>query len=157
MHLLLAVRALEGLAAVKPLDVPECPRRRVWFRTLALGIFSAAGEAAARSIPDAPLSEFSLGQQIQHLSGLVLVNGCPATLTTSIVPGDIVETSNDAEVTFVVASEKFVLRGGSRAVVGVPVRSPLKKVLREISGSIASSNSQQQRIAVSTSTAGIRA
>ena len=107
-------------------------------------------------MPNAPLSEFPLGQQIQHLSGVVLVNGQPATLATPIVPGDIVETSNDAEVTFVVASEKFVLRGGSRTVVGTPVRSPFKQVLREISGSIASSNSQQ-RISVATSTAGIRA
>ncbi|HXZ55035.1 MAG TPA: hypothetical protein VEF92_01495 [Burkholderiales bacterium] len=106
-------------------------------------------------MPDAPFSEFSSGQ-IQHLSGLVLVNGRPATLATQIVPGDIVETSNDAEVIFVVASEKFVLRGGSRTVVGRPSRSPLKEVLREISGSIASSNSQQ-RVTVATSTAGIRA
>lgn len=141
---------------MKPLSVPDCPRRRVWFRALALGIFSVAGEAAARSMPDAPFSEFSLGQQIQHLSGLVLVNGRPATLATAIVPGDIVETSNDAEVIFVVASEKFVLRGGSRAVVGEPLRSPFKEVLREISGSLASGNAQQ-RIEVATSTAGIRA
>ncbi len=139
---------------MKPLGAPHDPRRRVWFRTLAVGIFSAAGDAAARSLPDAPLRKFSLGQSIQHLSGRVLVNGRPATLATPINTGDIVETANDAEVVFTVTTEKFILRGGSRAVVGEP-RSPLKDMLRAVTGRTADT-SRQSPIVVASSTIGIR-
>lgn len=148
------VVALGGLAAVKPLGVPDDLRRRVWFRALAVGIFSAAGEAGARSLPDTPLRKFSLGQSIQHISGRVLVNGRPATLATPINIGDIVETANDAEVVFMVTTEKFILRGGSRAVVGEP-RSPLKDVLRMVTGRI-SDTSRQGPIVVASTTTGIR-
>ncbi len=140
--------------AVKASGVPDDPRRRVWFRTLAVGIFSAAGEAAARGLPDAPLSKFSLGQSIQHISGRVLVNGRPATLATPINTGDVVETANDAEVIFTITTEKFILRGGSRAVVGEP-RSPLKDALRMVTGRTADT-SRQHPIVIASSTIGIR-
>jgi len=151
---LLVVRALGGLAAVKPLGAPDNPRRRVAFRTLAVGIFSAAGEPAARTLPDASLRKFSVGKSIQRISGRVLVNGRAATLATPINTGDIVETANDAEVVFLVGAETFILRNGSRAVVGEP-RSPLKDVLRAVTAQTTDTN-QRCSVVVATATAGVR-
>jgi hypothetical protein len=138
---------------VKPLGAPDDPRRRVWFRTLAVGLVSAAGEATARSFPDAALGQFSVGQSIQRLSGRVLVNGRQATLATPINSGDTVETAGDAEVVFVFAAETFILRNGSRTVVGAP-RSPLKDALRAVAAQ--SGDTNKCSVAAATATAGIR-
>ncbi|HEY7673685.1 MAG TPA: hypothetical protein VH867_00455 [Burkholderiales bacterium] len=152
---MLVVRASGGLAAVKPLGAPDNPCRRVMFRTFAVGIFSAAGEAAARSLPEAPLRNFSVGKSIQRISGRVLVNGRPATLATPINTGDTVEVADEAEVVFVLGSETFILRNGSRAVVGAP-RSPLKDVLRAVAGQATDIKDTQARISVASATIGIR-
>ena len=139
---------------MKPLGAPDDPCRRVWFRTLAAGLCSAAGEAAARTLPDTALGKFSVGQAIQRISGRVLVNGRPATPATPINSGDTVETANDAEIVFVFAAETFILRNGSRTVVGTP-RSPLKDVLRAVTAQTGGTSNQCSVVAA-TATAGIR-
>jgi hypothetical protein len=151
---LLVVRALGGLAAVKPLGAPDDPRRRVLFHTLAVGVFSVAGEATARTLSDSPLRKFSVGKSIQRISGRVLVNGRTATLATPINTGDTVEAADDAEVVFLVGTETFILRNGSRAVVGEP-RSPLKDVLRAVTARTDTTN-QRCSVVAATATAGIR-
>ena len=143
---------------MKPLGLPDAPRRRALIRTLAVSLlFSSAGDVVARNLSGASLKKFSLAQSIQRISGRVLVNGRSATPTTPIGIGDTVETASDAEVAFVVAADAYILKGGSRVVVGEP-RSPLKNVMRFVTGKTATlpGAPKQGPIVARSSTIGIR-
>lgn len=119
------------------LGAPGDPVRRALLRALAVGILCPAGDAAARSMRNAPLQKFSLGQSIRRISGRVLVNGRRATLATPIGIGDSIETAANAEIVFVLGAETLILRGGRRIVIGES-KSKFKDALRLATGKVAS-------------------
>jgi hypothetical protein len=134
------------------------PRRRVLLRALAAGFFSSAGTATAQLFGTTP-QKLPPGQSIYRMSGQVLVNSQPATLSTPIRAGDTVETASNGEVIFVVSQDAFILRGGSRATIDAPPpASALATTLRLVTGKILSvfGRGRPTRILTATATIGIR-
>jgi len=129
------------------------PCRRVLIKALAAGLFSSAGGAQAKGVFD-PMLELSPGRSFHFLAGRVLVNDRLATLQTPVRPGDIVETSGNAKVAFVVADKAYILRGENRVTIETPAdHSLLKTVLRLVTGSV---NRKATSVVVPTATMGIR-
>lgn len=70
----------------------------------------------ARQAMAAP-AEMGEGQSIFRLVGDVSVNQGAADLATQVLPGDVVETGEDAEAIFVVDDDAFLLRANSRMLI----------------------------------------
>jgi hypothetical protein len=97
-------------------DEIDDPRRRILLQALATGVLGAAGiagKAEASLFGDSP-GKLPAGRSIYRMDGRVLVNGSEASRSTIIRPGDTVETAEGAEIVFVVGSDSYILRGGSK-------------------------------------------
>ncbi len=96
------------------------PRRRLLLRALATGLLAGATTAqhAARAglFGDRP-KQLPPGRSIYRLEGRVLVNGAPATLETRIGAADVVETSGDGSIVFVVGQDAMLMRNNSKLVL----------------------------------------
>ncbi len=95
-------------------DLDESRRQFLLFllSTGALAALPRTTQAAAYNggIPTA----LPPGQSIFEMNGSVTVNGKPASLSTPITPGDLVETGINSFVIFVVEKDAFILRSSSR-------------------------------------------
>lgn len=144
------------------------PRRQWLIQALATGLFGAAlpqAQAQGFNIFGSRPAQLPPSQSIYSIAGDVKVNDQPATLNTSIRPGDVVQTGTNSQLIFVVNTHSMILRGDSRMVIEKPAQAPADTSLasaiigglRLISGKVLSvSRNSPMRITTSTATIGIR-
>lgn len=147
-------------------DTNDDPRREFLIQALTAGLFaSGPGLAFAQGsgIFGSRPARLPPGQSIYGLAGEVSVNERPADLSTSIKPGDTVQTGNNSEVTFVVNTHAMILRGNSKLLIETPpdtgggAGSLIIGGLRMLAGKLLSvSRNSQMKLTTSTSTIGIR-
>ncbi|HEX4986395.1 MAG TPA: hypothetical protein VFV71_10065 [Burkholderiales bacterium] len=99
----------------KPFEDVDPSRRRLLVLALAAGWFAAGapGPARAQVLGKVP-RPLPPGRSFYEISGAVTVNGKPATLQSAVGANDVVETGKSAHAIFVVGSDAFILRAGSR-------------------------------------------
>lgn len=140
------------------------PRRQWLIQALAVGVFGTAfteAQAQGFSIFGSKPSKLPPTQSIYSIAGEVKVNEQPATLSTSIKAGDVVQTGANSQLIFVVNSHSMILRGDSRLVIEKPQDSTLASALigglRLLTGKVLSvSRNSPMRVTTSTATIGIR-
>jgi hypothetical protein len=144
------------------------PRRQWLIQALATGLFGAAlpqAQAQGFSIFGAKPTQLPPGQSIYSIAGDVKVNDQAATLSTSIKPGDVLQTGANSQLIFVVNTHSMILRGDSRMVIEKPAQAPADNSvasaiiggLRLITGKVLSvSRNSPMRVTTSTATIGIR-
>lgn len=140
------------------------PRRRLLIEALALGLIGTGipfkrSWAQQQAFSDKPL-QLPPGQSIYRISGSATVNGNPATLKTSVHPGDTVETGRDSEIVFVVNGHSMLLRADSRLTLeggGKSAGGMLVSGLRLLTGKLLSvSRNTRMQVTTATATIGIR-
>src|SRR5262245_3866661 len=143
-------------------DKIEDPRRRVLVQALAAGLVAAiapTGRAFGQLFGARP-SRLPPDQSIYRLIGAVSVNGTPATMATSIRPGDAIETGEKSELVFVVGGHSMISREQTRLVTEADrsvVTSLVLSGLRLLTGKVLSvSRNQPTRVSTATATIGIR-
>lgn len=136
-------------------------RREFLVKTLTAGAFAVGSNglmtssvSAMGKIPNV----IPAGKSIFDLSGNVNVNKKPATKDTFIKPGDIVSTSSNSHVVFVVGIDAFILRSNSSMLIE---GSTIISTIRLFSGKVLSvfgKRSNKNRLAMRTkiATIGIR-
>lgn len=146
----------------KPTDADD-PRRRQLIGMLAAGVFSSAvpaRDALAQTLLGSLPGPLPAGRSIYRLSGAVTVNDKPATIESPIRPGDVLETSKDGELVFVVGDQAMLLRGGSRVTLeggSTDLASAILTGLRMLTGRLLSvSRSKSLQLKTQTATIGIR-
>ncbi|MBC7917622.1 MAG: FecR domain-containing protein [Rhodoferax sp.] len=144
------------------------PRRQWLIQALATGLFGAAlphAQAQGFNIFGTKPAKLPEGQSIYSIAGDVKVNDKPASLSTSIKPGDVVQTGTNSQLIFVVNTHSMILRGDSRLVIEKPPQLPADNSvgsfliggLRLITGKFLSvSRNSPMRVTTSTATIGIR-
>jgi len=148
-------------------DEIDDPRRQWLVQALAAGLFGAAlpqAMAQGLNIFGGKPAKLPPGQSIYGVSGDVKVNGAPATLSTTIKPGDTVETGKSSEAIFVVNTHAMILRGESKLEIEAPSNAPDTSVtgyviggLRMLTGKLLSvSRNSPMAVKTSASTIGIR-
>ena len=144
---------------MNPFDKIDDPRRRILIEALALGFFLPGRTAWAQLFGSRP-TQLPSGQSIYRITGAVGVNGQPATLQSSIQPGDTVETGRESEVIFVVAGHSMILRSESRLTIQgdrSQSSSLVINALRLIAGKLLSvSRKTSMQLTTDTATIGIR-
>jgi hypothetical protein len=135
----------------------ERARRELVLRALAAGVLGTAPLGALRAQPLGKVpGPLPAGRSIYELRGPVMVNGQPATLTTAIGSGAVVETGAGATVSFVVGADAFLLRERSRMQMS-GTTSTLVSLLRLTTGALLSVfGSGRKRVETGTATIGIR-
>jgi hypothetical protein len=96
---------------------------------------------------------------VRALEGKVRVNGKPATRTTRVRPGDVIETGPNSKLVFVVGQDAFLLREQSRLNLDKSKAGKEAVIagLRLVTGALlAVFGPGQRRIETTTATAGIR-
>lgn len=140
-------------------DQSDDPRRRQLLQALAAGLFSGLPIASALAGPfgDVP-RQLPPGRSIYRLRGQVLVNGKPADTATRIGPRDTIETTPGAEIVFAVGADAYILRGGSKLVLGTQRGdSEIASLLRIVAGKVlAVFGRGRHDIETPTATLGIR-
>jgi hypothetical protein len=145
---------------MNPFDKIDDPRRRILIEALTLGLFAGvpAGNAMAQIFGSRP-ARLPPEQSIYRITGSATVNGTPATLQTTIRPGDSVETGKGSEIVFVVGGHSMILREDSRLdLEGDKMQSSLLlNGLRLLTGKLLSvSRKEAFRVTTITATIGIR-
>ena len=130
------------------------PRRAFLVRALAAGLFAGAGPAAWAQVFGRKPAKLPPGQSFWELRGGVLVDGRPATLSTRLEGGEVIEVPRRGKAIFVVGADAFVLRENSRletqggggvtdllrlttgALLSVFGRTPRPKVLQGITATV---------------------
>jgi hypothetical protein len=142
-------------------DRIEDPRRRVLVRALAASVIAAvpAGRALGQLFGARP-RQLPPDQSIFRLIGSATVNGTPATMATSIRPGDTIETGESSELVFVVGGHSMIVREQTRLVTEADrsaAASLLLTGLRLLTGKVLSvSRGTPTRVSTLTATIGIR-
>ena len=143
-------------------DKIEDPRRRMLVRALAMGLVAAiapAGRAFGQIFGARP-SRLPPDQSIYRLTGSATVNDAPATMATTIRPGDTIETGEKSELIFVVGGHSMILREQTRLVTEADrsvVTSALVTGLRLLTGKVLSvSRNVPVRVSTVTATIGVR-
>ena len=129
-------------------EVRACPQPRRQF------LIASAALGAAVLLPGA-----ARAADVREIAGKVRVNGKPATRTTRVRPGDVIETGPNSKLVFVVGQDAFLLREQSRlsldkskAGKGVVIAG-----LRLVTGALlAVFGPGARRLETATATAGIR-
>lgn len=118
-------------------------RRRLLQALAAAGVAGALREVLAAGVP----------QGMRSVRGEVTIDGRPASVGQTIAPGNAVVTAPSAEAIYVVGSDAFLQRGGSRVVFG---RDP-REFMRVVAGRILSVFGRgDKRLITNTATIGIR-
>ncbi len=102
-------------------DIDESRRQFLLF-LLSTGALATLPGCATESAETGMPAPIPAGRSIHDLGGDVRVNGIPATITTLINPGDVVETFDRSFVIFVVEKDAFILRSNSKMTL--PSRQP---------------------------------
>jgi hypothetical protein len=138
----------------------EDSRRKLLVDALTLGLFTGIN-AAGLMIPARALSSLPdrlpAGQSIYSLKGKVIVDGRLADLKTRVEPGSSLQTGENSEVIFVVGSDAFILRSGSKVSLGAT--GMLVRGIRVLSGAILGVFGKREaghEIVTSTATIGVR-
>lgn len=147
---------------MKLFDKFEDPRRRMLVRALGAGLVlggAPAGRAVAQLFGARP-RRMPPDQSIFRLIGSATVNGTPATMATTIRPGDTIETGERSELVFVVGGHSMILREQTRLETDGD-RSALTQLLltglRLLTGKVLSvSRGTPMRVTTATATIGIR-
>lgn len=147
-------------------DDIDDPRRLWLIQALSAGLFGATfTQAQAFGFFGSRPTKLPAGQSIYGVTGDVKVNEQPATLATTIKPGDTVQTGKDSEVIFVVNTNAMILRGDSRLLIEGPAQLPVETSvagyviggLRMLTGKLLSvSRNSPMKVTTSTATVGIR-
>jgi hypothetical protein len=142
-------------------DGIDDPRRLWLIQALAAGLFAGGlDHAIGAGLFGSKPTKLPPGQSIFSLSGEVMVNDQSATLSSSIKPGDTVQTAKNSELVFVVGSQAMILRGDSKLVIEAPDNSPGAFIiagLRMLTGKLLSvSRDSPMAIRTATATIGIR-
>lgn len=143
-------------------DDIDDPRRAWLIQALTAGLFaSGMGGAQAQGFFGNKPSKLPPGKSIYALRGDVTVNNQPATLTSTIKPGDVLQTGKNSEVVFAVSSHAMILRGESNLVIEPPPPESLANLviggLRLLTGKLLSvSRNSPMTLTTSTATVGIR-
>jgi hypothetical protein len=144
------------------------PRRQWLVQALAAGLLGASGlpaQAQSTGFWGSRPAKLPAGQSIYGLSGDVLVNDQRATLSTTIKPGDTVQTGRNSEVIFVVNTHSMILRGDSKLLIEPPpgtqedssIAGYIIGGLRMLTGKLLSvSRNSPMQVRTATSTIGIR-
>ena len=143
-------------------DRIEDPRRRTLVQALAMGLVAAiapTSRAFGQLFGSRP-SRLPPDQSIYRLIGSVTINDTPATMTTTIRPGDTIETGEKSELVFVVGGHSMILREQTRLVTEADrsaVASLVLTGLRLLTGKVLSvSRNTPTRVSTLTATIGIR-
>ncbi len=95
------------------------------------------------------------GRSVYDLDGDVEVNGRPASIETPITPGDLVETGGSGRIAFVVGTDAYTLRPGTR--LQLSGASGVVRALRLFTGALLSVFGRTpHRVSTTTATIGIR-
>lgn len=133
------------------------PRRAFLLKALAAGLLAAGGIPGARAqfFGRRP-QRLPAGQSVYESTGQVTVNGQAATAATRIAAGDRVETGAGAQLVFVVGSDAFLLREGSRLELSGAIG--VVNTMRLATGALLSvfGKGAAKRVTTPTSTIGIR-
>lgn len=138
------------------------PRRRWLIQALSAGMLGAniaGANAQVANIFGSRPGRLPAGQSIYRISGSATVNDKPADLQTKVSPGDVVKTSKDSEMVFVVNTQAMILRGNSNVVIEAEKKaeSIFTSGLRLLTGALLSvSRNQPMRVRTPTATVGIR-
>ena len=137
------------------------PRRRILVHALALGALTGIPCMNARAdVFGSTPSKLPAGQSIYRLSGTGTINGTKATLSSSIAPGDTVETGPASEMVFAVAGSAYVLRASSKLEIQKSSATALVvSGLRMLTGRVLAvfgKSAQPLRLQTFTATIGIR-
>lgn len=119
-------------------------RRRLLQALAAAGVAGALREVLASGPP----------QGMRSVRGEVTVNGRPAGVGQAIARGDTVATGPEAEAIYVIGSDAFLQRAGTRVAFGADAA---REFMRVVSGRILSVFGRgDKRLVVNTATIGIR-
>lgn len=134
-------------------------RRRWLVRALSVGAFATGGllfpPAGTAGLFGNTPRELPKGQSIYDLDGDVEVNGKLAKPTTTIEPGDLVETGPGSGIVFAVGKDAFTLRENSK--LQLSGKSGIVGALRVFTGALLSVFGRtRHRVVTSTATIGIR-
>ena len=114
------------------------PRRRLLLQLLGAGLLAANTSTARAGLFGSVPRELPAGQSIYRMSGRVLVNGTPANMTTVIKPSDTVETGDKGEIVFVVGKDAYLLRAGSKLIIGPEHKPGIADTLKLLAGRLLS-------------------
>jgi len=143
-------------------DEIDDPRRAWLIQALTTGFFaSGLGSAQAQGFFGSKPAKLPPDKSIYSLRGEVTVNNQPATLSSNIKPGDVLQTGKNSEVVFAVSSHAMILRGESNLVIEPPPPESFATLviggLRLLTGKLLSvSRNSPMTLTTSTATVGIR-
>lgn len=143
-------------------DEIDDPRRAWLIQALTTGFFaSGLGSAQAQGFFGSKPTKLPPDKSIYSLRGEVTVNNQPATLSSNIKPGDVLQTGKNSEVVFAVSSHAMILRGESNLVIEPPPPESFATLviggLRLLTGKLLSvSRNSPMTLTTSTATVGIR-
>ena len=143
-------------------DDIDDPRRAWLIQALTAGFFvSGLGGAQAQGFFGNKPTKLATGKSIYALRGDVTVNNQPATLSTTVKAGDVLQTGKNSEVVFAVSSHAMILRGDSNLVIEPPPPEAFANLviggLRLLTGKLLSvSRNSPMTLTTSTATVGIR-
>ena len=124
-----------------------------------LGASAAAGASTnlhAQGLLGSVPQPLSPGRSFYRITGSVGVDGTAATFGTMVRPGSVVETGENSEAIFAVASHAMLLRSNSRVVIeGDPLATVIAG-LRLVGKLLSVSRNANLRLQTPTLTAGIR-
>lgn len=143
-------------------DHIDDPRRAWLVRALSSGLLLAGLDPAqAQSLWGKRPAKLPPDQSIYSMSGEVRINGQAATPSSSIKPGDTVQTGGNSQLVFAIGSQAMILRGDSNLQVQAPAEASASNSLigglRLLTGKLLSvSRNAPMRLQTSTATVGIR-
>lgn len=114
------------------------PQRRLLIQALGAGLLAANSSSSIASLFGDVPKPLTRGRSIYRMRGRVLVNGQSANMSTIIKPSDTVETGDKGEIVFVVGKDAYILRAGSKLVIGPESRSGIADTLKLLAGKLLS-------------------
>lgn len=119
-------------------DDNQDPQRRLLLQMLGAGLLAAQVPTANAGLFGSTPRKLPPGRSIYRMRGKVLVNGQPANMATIIKPSDLVETSDKSEIVFVVGKDAYILRAGSRLIIGPESKPGIADTLKLLAGKLLS-------------------
>ena len=143
------------MSAEDPIDEQ---RRQLLLTMLSAGVLGVTyGTPAMGQLAVPAPGPLPAGRSIYRLDGQASINGQPATLTSTIRPGDEIRTGPRSRVVFAVDQDAFLLRENSRMQLEAP--NAVISTVRMLTGALLSvfgRRRQPLRVSTSVATIGIR-
>ena len=137
-------------------DLEHEQRRQLLLRALSAGLLAAFGPATAELLGHLP-KPIAAGKSIFLLKGLVQVNGATASEDTLIRAGDLIETTVNSRIIFVVGQDAFILREASKLQLAPAPADFVVETLRLVTGKLLSVfGKTRHAVYTPTATIGIR-